>query len=134
MADRTVLITGATRGIGKETARGLARLGACVVVVGRDEARGAAAAKELRETTGNSDVVFLPADLSSLAEVRWLAREVTARFDRLHVLVNNAAVVRASVGPRSTETRKRLPSVTWPLSCSQSGCCRPCSAARPRGS
>ena len=60
MTAKTVLATGATRGIGKETARGLARLGASVIIVGRDEERGAAAAAELRETTGNERVVFFP--------------------------------------------------------------------------
>ena len=54
MTKKTVLVTGGTRGIGKETARGLARLGATVIIVGRDEERGAAAAAELRETTATS--------------------------------------------------------------------------------
>lgn len=95
MTGKTVLVTGGTRGIGKETARAFARLGAIVALVGRDEARGAAAVRELRETTGNGDVLFLPADLSSQAEVRRLAGEVADRFGGLHVLVNNAAVVSA---------------------------------------
>ena len=96
LKDKTVVVTGGTRGIGKETATGLARLGATVALVGRDEARGAAAAAEIRAATANENVVFLQADLSSLADVRRLAAEVTARFERVHVLVNNAAVVRAA--------------------------------------
>ena len=93
MTAETVLVTGGTRGIGKETARGLARLGATVIIVGRDEERGTAAAAELRKTTRNERVVFFAANLSSQAEVRRLAREVAERFPRVHVLVNNAAVV-----------------------------------------
>ena len=94
MRTKTALVTGGTRGIGKEAARGLLELGANVVIVGRDEVRGEAAAAELRETSGNGDVVFLPADLSVQAEVRRLADQVTDRLSRLDVLVNNAAVVR----------------------------------------
>ena len=92
---KTAVVTGGTRGIGKETARDLARLGATVVIVGRDEVRGAAAAAELRETTRNERVVFVPSDLSSQADVRRLAQTLADRYERLHVLVNNAAVVRA---------------------------------------
>ena len=99
MADKTALVTGATRGIGKETARALARLGATVVVVGRDKTRGEQAVADLRATAGNPHVVFLAADLSSQDEIRRLAREVSERFERLDVLVNNAAVMR---GERST--------------------------------
>jgi retinol dehydrogenase-14 len=95
LTGRTALVTGGTRGIGKETARALARLGATVVVVGRNQAGGAAAARELSEFTGNPEVIFLRADLSSRAEVRRLAQEVVDGFGRLHVLVNNAAVVSA---------------------------------------
>ena len=93
MTAKTVLVTGGTRGIGKETAGGLARLGASVIIVGRDEERGAAAAAELRERTGNERVVFFAADLSSQAEVGRLAGKIAERFERVHVLVNNAAVV-----------------------------------------
>ena len=93
MTAKTVLVTGGTRGIGKETARGLAQLSATVIIVGRDEERGAAAAAELRKTTRNERVVFFAANLSSQAEVRRLAREVAERFPRVHVLVNNVAVV-----------------------------------------
>ena len=95
MTAKTALVTGGTRGIGKETARALARLGATVIIVGRDEERGAAAAAELRETMRNERVVFFPADLSSQAEVRALAGNVVERFTRVDILVNNAAIVAA---------------------------------------
>ena len=93
MTAKTALVTGGTRGIGKETARALARLGATVIIVGRDEKRGTTAAAELGETTGNERVVFFAADLASQAEVRRLAGEVAERYLRVDVLVNNAAVV-----------------------------------------
>jgi NAD(P)-dependent dehydrogenase (short-subunit alcohol dehydrogenase family) len=95
MADRVVLVTGGTGGIGKATATALARMGATTVVVGRDEERGQAAVDDIGATTGNDDVTFLSADLSVLAEVQTLAATVRERFDRLDVLVNNAGTLGA---------------------------------------
>ena len=89
-----VLITGSTGGIGKETARGLARLGAHIVLVGRDPERATAAADDLRRDTGNDAVDALTADVTRQADLRRLAAEVNARYGRLDVLVNNAAIVR----------------------------------------
>jgi retinol dehydrogenase-12 len=89
MQGKLCLVTGATFGIGKETALGLSRLGALVVIVGRDEAKTHATAKEIAIATGG-DVYFLIGDLSSQAEVRRLAAEFRKRFGRLDVLVNNA--------------------------------------------
>ena len=99
MAGKTCLVTGATSGIGKETALGLARLGADVVLVGRDRARGAEALAAVRGVSPTGRGEFLPADLSSLAEVHRLAAEILARSRRLDVLVNNAG---ASYGTRRT--------------------------------
>ena len=86
---KVVLITGGTDGIGKATAIGLARLGASLVVVGRDPARGEAAVMDIRRESGNGRVDLLLADLALQAEIRRLAREVSARYDRLDVLLNN---------------------------------------------
>jgi retinol dehydrogenase-12 len=61
-------------------------------MVGRQDASGAAAARELADSTGNANVVFLCADLCSQREIRRLAREVTNRFGWLHVLVNAAVM------------------------------------------
>jgi NAD(P)-dependent dehydrogenase (short-subunit alcohol dehydrogenase family) len=94
MRDRIVLITGSTGGIGRETARGLARLGAQVVLVGRDSRRAAAAAEELRQATGNAAVDTLTADVTRQADLHRLAAEVGERYGRLDVLVNNAAILR----------------------------------------
>src|SRR4051812_49291549 len=89
MAGRTVLVTGATSGIGKATAIGLAALGACVGITGRDLPRVEAAAVEIRAAAQNPDVRAFAADLSSQAEVRRLAAEVLDAYPRLDVLVNN---------------------------------------------
>ena len=88
MAGRTVLVTGATGGIGKATALGLATMGAHVAITGRDRARTEAAAGEIRAAGGGQVDVFV-ADLSSQSEVRRLADEVLQRLSRIDVLVNN---------------------------------------------
>jgi NAD(P)-dependent dehydrogenase (short-subunit alcohol dehydrogenase family) len=89
MQGRTVLVTGATSGIGFHTAQALARMGARVVVTGRDETRGRDAVRELRRLAGHDDVDFLAVDHATLAGNRALADVLTSRYERLHVLVNN---------------------------------------------
>lgn len=89
---RTALVTGATSGIGAETALGLARLGARVGLVGRDPGRTEAAAARLRRETGGAAEVFV-ADLSSQAEIRRLADAVKERCPALDILVNNAGAI-----------------------------------------
>lgn len=87
----TVLVTGATGGIGLETARVLARMGYSVLIHGRDERRGQAAVQAVRAAAqANVDVRFLRADFASLAQVRALAAEVLACVPQLDVLINNA--------------------------------------------
>ena len=93
MAGRICLITGATSGIGLVTARALARRGATVALVGRDEARSRAAVEAIRQQTGNSEVDYLLADFGSLAAIRGLAEAFQRRYGALHVLVNNAGVL-----------------------------------------
>ena len=91
MQGKTILITGGTQGIGKETARALARLGANVVLVARDRGRGEAAVAEIQ--AGNPAIELLVADLSSQADIRRLAEEFSATHEHLHVLVNNAGMM-----------------------------------------
>ena len=93
MKNRIVLVTGSTDGIGKETARQLAALGATVLVHGRNATRCEATRDEIHQATGNSRVDYFVADLSSQKQVRQLAAEISARYDRLHVLINNAGVI-----------------------------------------
>jgi len=88
MAGRTVLVTGATGGIGRATALGLAEMGARLAITGRDPARTEAAAREIRAVAGTHVDVFV-ADLSARAEVRRLAAEVLQLLPRLDVLINN---------------------------------------------
>jgi retinol dehydrogenase 12 len=93
MGGKTVLVTGATAGIGEVTARELARKGARVVLVGRSASKCEATAAMIRRATGSPDVETLVADLSSQADVRKVAGEFLDRHDRLDVLVNNAGAM-----------------------------------------
>lgn len=92
MKNKVCMITGASSGIGKATALGLAQMGATVVIVARDQSRGQAAVTEIQATSGNPRVDLLVADLSSQKEVRQLVSQYESRYDHLHVLVNNAGI------------------------------------------
>ena len=86
------LITGATDGIGRETALELAAKGFVVVVAARDAAKAQALVKEIELTTGHRDADTITADLRSLAEVRQLSEIFHQRYPRLDVLINNAGI------------------------------------------
>ncbi len=92
MKNRLVLITGSTSGIGKQTALGLAKLGAQVILTGRNHASAQAAVDEIIQASGNPQVEYLLADLSTQAGVRSLARQFAARYERLDVLIHNAGL------------------------------------------
>ena len=100
MHGKVVMVTAGTGGIGKVTATELAKLGARVVVIGRDAQRGRTALDDIRAQSGNPNVDLMLADLSSQAEVAHLVMQFRARYDRLHVLVNNIGGVQG----RRTET------------------------------
>ena len=89
---RTVLVTGSTDGIGKETALQLARMGATVLLHGRDPKKGHAVLEEIRKKTGSDRLEFYLADLSSQRQVRSLAAEVLDNNNHLDVLINNAGI------------------------------------------
>ena len=91
MKDKVCVVTGATSGIGKATATALARLGATVVLVGRDRGRTEAAAAELGAVVASPPRAEI-ADLASLEQVRGLAVRL-AGLERIDVLVNNAGLV-----------------------------------------
>ena len=93
MNGKICLITGGTNGIGKATAQALARMGATVVIVGRDAQKTSQVVEEIRATSGNNNVDSLLADLSSQQQVRRLANEFKSKYSHLHVLLNNAGAV-----------------------------------------
>jgi NAD(P)-dependent dehydrogenase (short-subunit alcohol dehydrogenase family) len=97
---RIVLVTGSTGGLGRETARTLARRGDHVIVHGRNVERGEALVAEI-EAEGRGSARFYPADFGSLAEVRQLAEVIAEDYDRLDVLVNNAGIFM----PNTTQRR-----------------------------
>ena len=90
MSGKICIVTGANSGIGKETALGLAQMGARVVMVCRNAEKGEAALEEIRRESGSSQVDLLIADMSSQASVRALAEQIQREYPRLDVLVNNA--------------------------------------------
>jgi len=90
MNGKICIVTGANSGIGKETALGLAQVGARVVMVCRNAEKGRAALEEIRRESGSSKVDLLIADMSSQASVRALAEQIQHKYPRLDVLVNNA--------------------------------------------
>jgi len=90
MQGKICMVTGANSGIGKATATGLANMGATVVMVCRNRAKGEEAQREIKQQSGNEAVDLLVADLSSQHAIRQLAQEFQQRYSQLHVLVNNA--------------------------------------------
>jgi NAD(P)-dependent dehydrogenase (short-subunit alcohol dehydrogenase family) len=94
---KTVVITGPTSGIGREIARGLARLGTGLVLGCRDISAGTRLAAELGAVPGALPVDVIQVDLSSRKSIEGFARQVLDRHARVDVLVNNAAVSRGSL-------------------------------------
>ncbi len=134
LADQTILVTGATDGLGRAVAGELAKGGARVLLHGRDGAKAETVRHAIVEDTGNARVEVLRADLSSMEAVRGLAERVSDRTDALHALVNNAGV---AGGPRTvTEDGHELHFAVNYLSHSFSlaSCCRCFRRRLPRGS
>ncbi len=105
MHERVALVTGATAGMGTVIARDLARQGATVVLVCRDAHKGHQAQQEIIQATGNTAVDVLVADLASQQAIRRLVEEFQQRYDRLHILVNNAGahITQRRVSPDGLE-------------------------------
>lgn len=93
LQDKVCLVTGATDGIGRATAKALAEKGARVVVHGRNREKAERTAAEIKAETRSGDVSYLLADFASLAEVRQLAAAFQEQYERLDVLVNNAGAM-----------------------------------------
>jgi NAD(P)-dependent dehydrogenase (short-subunit alcohol dehydrogenase family) len=98
MDGKTVLVTGATDGVGRYVAGKLAAAGASVLIHGRDSERANALVDRVRRE-GRGEAVFYPADLSSLAYTRRLAEKVLAEHRRLDLFISNAGIGSQSLGP-----------------------------------
>ncbi len=90
---KTILITGATQGIGEATALALAKQGAKLTFVARDKGKADAVKERLVKASGNDKIDYLIADLSLLSEVARVGREYKSKHDKLDVLINNAGAV-----------------------------------------
>ena len=90
MNGKVCLVTGATDGIGKVSARVLAEKGAKVIIVGRNPEKSATVLAELKSSSGNENIDLLMADLAVMQEVYDLAEQVISHYDRLDILLNNA--------------------------------------------
>jgi len=103
---RTIVVTGATSGIGRATAVGLARLDSRLILVGRDAGRAEETIAEIRKATGRKDVEVVRGDFARQADVRRVADELIARTEAIHVLVNNAGVtmMKRTTTPDGLET------------------------------
>jgi retinol dehydrogenase-12 len=93
LAGKEIVVTGATDGIGKVSAKELAKMGASVTIVGRSAAKGEAVVAELRKAAGHDRVGFVAGDLESQKGVRAAAGAIKARVKRLDVLLNNAGAM-----------------------------------------
>jgi len=90
---KTILITGATSGIGRETARALAQQGHFVIIHGRNREKTQAICEELKLETGNNNIDFVIADLLLLSDVKQMADTFKQNYNKLDVLINNAGAV-----------------------------------------
>ena len=95
---RRVLITGATSGIGEETARAMASKGAQVILTARNMPKGEAVVKQIQSSTGNQQVEVMPLELGSIANIRAFARAFLTKYDSLNLLINNAGVMACPFG------------------------------------
>jgi NAD(P)-dependent dehydrogenase (short-subunit alcohol dehydrogenase family) len=93
MQNKNILITGATAGIGLETAKQLAKKGANIYIVGRSKDKSETAVGEIKKYSGNANVFCFVADLSSQTSIRTLGKEINGNINTLDVLINNAGAV-----------------------------------------
>jgi len=93
MDGRVCIVTGSNSGIGKETARALAGIGATVVMVVRNKEKGIKALNEIQEETGNRETTLMICDVSSRSSIQSFVEEFSGSYEKLHVLVNNAGAV-----------------------------------------
>ncbi|MBW5445765.1 SDR family NAD(P)-dependent oxidoreductase [Cohnella sp. CFH 77786] len=104
MINRTVLITGANTGIGRATAEALATKGASLILACRNTGKGEAVRREIAKQSGNERLEVMELDLASFTSIRKFAESVNKKYDRLHVLINNAG----TMANKRTETEDGL--------------------------
>ena len=92
MKNKSVLITGSTDGIGRQTALDLARMGATILLHGKNHGKAQAVLREIKHTTNNEKVTIFTADLSSQSLIRSMAEEIHNQYDHISVMINNAGV------------------------------------------
>ena len=124
--DKVIVISGASSGVGLETARQLAGQGGEIVMIARDQARGEHARAQVAAAAAGKPPVLLTADLSVQADVRRVAHEVKDRYGHVDILVNNAgaAFSRRSVAPMASIRRPGLATSAGPSRFTSSGCSR----------
>ena len=93
LTGQIVIVTGSNQGIGKETAFGLAKLGATVILACRDATKTAVTVDEIKQKTNNNKVEFMKLDLSDLKSIRNFSQEFKKRYSKLNILVNNAGLL-----------------------------------------
>jgi len=92
MQGKTVLITGADGGIGRETTRALARKGAAIIMACIDLDDAKTVCKDIKEESGNLNIALMQVDLASLSSIREFATQFSKRYQQVNVLINNAGV------------------------------------------
>jgi len=90
MEPKIILITGASDGIGKETAKTLAKQGHTIIIHGRNKQKTQAVYDEIKAETGNNNIDMFTADFLSLADVKRFAEDIKHKYEYLDVLINNA--------------------------------------------
>ncbi|KAG2224570.1 hypothetical protein INT45_003710 [Circinella minor] len=98
LSGKVAIITGSNTGIGKICATEMARKNCQVIVASRSEDKGQAAVAEIKSITGNDNVEFIKLDLLSLKSVKQFAEEFKSKYDKLHILLNNAGVMMCPYG------------------------------------
>ena len=121
LGGKTAVVTGASGGLGAETARALASAGAAVTIGCRDTSKGEQVAGEIRSATGNGAVRVAALDLLDHASIRSFADDVSATYDALNILVNNAGVMACPLTrtPRGWELQFDLAERTSPWQCTR---------------